>query len=264
MVGGGRVADVADPIQAADVDPHAERHADAGGAEAPVPGMPRVQPPADQDLLEAFVLREVAGHERGGECADVDAHVEQREPGVAPAVAAAVEPADECADAGLEQAGADRDQDQARVEGRDGVERERVVAGGDDEAADEHGPAGPDEVVGDEPAQDAEHVARHHVVAVDRRGVRLREAQPAGRHRGDHEEHEERPHPVIGETLPELGEEEVAQALGVPGDATPVEILRHVGGRVGDRARRAHAGRPKASGNSLFRQRLWVLWAGRR
>ena len=80
---------------------------------------------------------------------------------------------------------------------------------GDDKAADKDRSPCPDEVIGDEPAEDAEHVARHDVVTVDRGGLLLVEAQAAGRHRGDHEEHQEGAHPVVREALPEFGEEEV-------------------------------------------------------
>ena len=80
---------------------------------------------------------------------------------------------------------------------------------GDDEAADKHRSPRPDEVVGDEPAEDAQHVACHAVVAVDRGGLLLVEAEAASRHRGVHEKHQEGAHPIVREALPKLGEEEV-------------------------------------------------------
>ena len=109
------------------------------------------------------------------------------------------------------------------------------MSGGDDEAADKDRSPRPDEVVGDEPAEDAQHVARHDVVAVDRGGLLLVEAEAASRHRGDHEEHQEGAHPVVGEALPEFGEEEVTQSLGVAANAPGVHFLWDVGGRIRDR-----------------------------
>ena len=81
---------MADPVESADIDPHAERHADAGGAEAPMPRVGWIKAPAYQDFFEARVLREVAGHQRRGKGTDVDAHVEKREAGIAARVAAGV------------------------------------------------------------------------------------------------------------------------------------------------------------------------------
>ena len=66
----------------------------------------------------AGTLREVASHQRRSEGTDVDAHVEKREAGIAAGVAAGVQSADERADTWLEQAGANRDEDEAQVEGR--------------------------------------------------------------------------------------------------------------------------------------------------
>ena len=109
------------------------------------------------------------------------------------------------------------------------------MPGGDDKATDEDRSPRPDEVIGDEPAKDAEHVARHDVIAVDRGGLLLVEAQAARCHRGDHEKHQERPHPVVREALPEFGEEEVTQSLGVAANAPGVHFLWDVWGRIRDR-----------------------------
>ena len=195
-----------------------------------MPAMRRVQPPAGQQSLELLALREPADDERGGEGAEVDAHVEEREAGVAPGVAVRVEPADERADARLEQACAERDQDQAGVERRDGIEREGVVSGGDDESADEHRAPRPDEVIREVASEDAYHVARHGVVAIDLRREFLVHAHPAHRQGGDHEQQQDRPHAVVGEPFPHLGVEQHAQAAGVAGDAPMVALGMPGGG----------------------------------
>jgi len=80
-----------------------ERHpyARAGEAEVPV------------DLL-----REVSGDERPEERAEVDPHVEDREPRVAAFVSLLVQRADQGAHVGLEETGSDHDARQAGVEER--------------------------------------------------------------------------------------------------------------------------------------------------
>ncbi len=109
-----------------------ERHADAGGAEAPVPAIGRIEAAGAEPALEGIALRQEAGHQRREEAADVDAHVEDREAGVAALVAGRIEPADHGADVGLEQAGADRDQRQADVERGLRRHRQREMPAGDD------------------------------------------------------------------------------------------------------------------------------------
>ena len=82
----------------------AEHHADAGRGEAEVP---------------VDVLSEIAADERREERAEVDAHVEDREPGIAPLVLGRIELADDDADVAFQQPRADDDQEQAEIEGRE-------------------------------------------------------------------------------------------------------------------------------------------------
>ena len=96
-------AGVAEVLGAEHVLDEAEHHPDAGGAEADVP---------------VDALTEIAADQRRDERAEVDAHVEDREAGVAPLVVVRVELADDHADVALEQAGAEDDQDQAEIERR--------------------------------------------------------------------------------------------------------------------------------------------------
>ena len=70
------------------VGDQAEQHADAGGAEAPVPA-------------DRFAQR--AGDDLAEEGAGVDAHVEDREAGVAPRAAFGIQIADDRRDVRLEQ-----------------------------------------------------------------------------------------------------------------------------------------------------------------
>ena len=66
-----------------DVLDQAERHADAGRAERPVPRGVRIHAPSRDQRAEALVLRQEAGDQRPEERAEVDPHVEDREAGVA-------------------------------------------------------------------------------------------------------------------------------------------------------------------------------------
>ena len=202
-----------------DVNDEAEHHADAGGGEAPMPTVQRVEAPGGELRFPAFALGEVAGNERGGEGAEVDSHIKNGETGVAALVAGGVEAADHGGDVGFEEAGAEGDEDEAGVEVRDGVERHREVAGGDDHAADEDRAAGADEIVGDEAAEDREQVDAHRVSAVNGGGVFVGVAEAALGGGLRHEENEERPHAVVAEALPHLGEEEGGEAAGLAAEA---------------------------------------------
>ena len=203
------------PAEASHVDPHAEGHADSGGAEAPVPGGRRVQAGGLEPGLEGLALRQPARRQRRGEGAQVDAHVEDREARVPAMVARRVQAADQRADARLEQSRSRGDQREPGVESRHAGDRQREMSDGDDASADEHRAARPQEVVGHEPSQDADHVGEHRVVAVDQGGVRLIPAHPTVLGRLHHEEQQQRAHAVVREALPHLRVEEVAQALGV-------------------------------------------------
>ena len=62
------------------------------------------------------VLAEIAADQRRDQRADIDPHVEDGEAGVAPRVVLGVERADQGADVGLEQPGADHDQREPEIE----------------------------------------------------------------------------------------------------------------------------------------------------
>ena len=109
--------------------------------------MRRVEPPVPKLPLEVFILGEPADHQRRGKCAEVDAHVEKREAGVAAGIAMRVESADKRADARLEKAGAECDEDEPGVERRRGIERQQVMTRRDNQPADQDGAPGADEVV---------------------------------------------------------------------------------------------------------------------
>ena len=171
-------------------------------------------------------LRQVAGDQRPEQRPDVDAHVENREPGVAAVVALGIERADERADARLEQSGADDDQGQAGIEKRQRRERQHEVAHHDDHTAEQHAAVLPEPPVAEDAADDRRAPRGSRVGAVDRRGQRIPHGQAAGRNWRSHVEDEERPHPVITEPLPHLGEEQRRQPSRVTEEAGVVDDRR--------------------------------------
>ena len=189
-------------------------HADAGGGKADVP---------------VDALGEVAGDEWAEERAEVDAHVEDREACVAAAVAGFVERADERADVWLEQAGAECDEGQARVEERERLEGQDEVSERDDDAADEDGAVLAEEAVGDQAAEDRGAPGGACVGPVNRGCVSVRESEAALGGGRDHVEDEEGAHAVVAEALPHLGEKQRGQPARVPREAA--RLGRGVGGR---------------------------------
>jgi hypothetical protein len=89
----------------------------------------------------------------------------------------------------------------------------------DDDAAYEHAAVLTQEPVGDDAAEDRQAPCAGGVGAVDGRGVRIGEAQPARGHWRDHVEDEECAHAVVAEALPHLRKEERREATRVAKEA---------------------------------------------
>ena len=97
---------------------------------------------------------------------------------------------------------------EASVEERERLEGEREVPERDDDAADEDAAVLSEEAIGDDAAEDGGAPDAAGVGPVDRRRVGVREAESAFGRRRHHVQNQERPHPVVAEPLPHLGEEE--------------------------------------------------------
>ena len=160
---GRLAADVADiALREGELDDHREQHADAGREEADTPAVGRV-------------LAERRADERREEGAGVDAHVEDRECAVTARIALRIEVADHRRDVRLEEPVAQDQEQEADVEARRRVgefdaeraererarhaeeierRRERELSGSHHEAADDHGLALAEEVVGEPAAKD--------------------------------------------------------------------------------------------------------------
>ncbi len=73
--------------------------------------------------------------------------------------------------------------------------------------AQDHGPALADEAVREQPAEERREIDEPGLEPVDLRGTHLRELQVL-----DHVVDQERPHPVVGKTVPHFGEEKDIEA----------------------------------------------------
>ena len=202
---------IVEQLRLPDEDEQSERHPDAGGGEPIMPAGRGIEPSRRQPCLEPSALRQIARHEGCEERTDVDPHVEDREAGIAPLIIALIEAADERRDARLEQARAQRHQHEPGVERGSRMQGQREMPERDDHATKQNGPRGTKPSICNEPAGDGEHVDRHRVIAVDDRRLRGRKPEPALFRRRHHEQHEQRPHAVVGKPLPHFGEEQRPQ-----------------------------------------------------
>ena len=83
-------------------------------------------------------LAQIAAHQRRDERAEIDAHVEDREARIAPVIVRPVQPAHDHADVPLQEPGADDDERQPEIEGRERRKRHAEVAARDQDATVQH------------------------------------------------------------------------------------------------------------------------------
>ncbi len=233
-------ADVADvALREGELDDHGKQHADAGREEADAPAV-------------GGILAERRADERCEEGAGVDAHVEDDECAVAPPIALRIQVADHRRDVRLEEPVAEDEQQQADVETRRRVgegdaedrkregaghahrverRREYELPGRHHEAADDHGLALAEEVVGEPAAEERRQVNEARVPGVKRERLAIRPAE-AGVHGvgcGGGVEHEQCPHAVVAEALPHLRDEQEIQALRMAEESPrrDVQVIAH-------------------------------------
>jgi hypothetical protein len=172
-----------------------------------------------------------AGRDDGTECgAEIDAHVEDGEAGIAPRAGLPfVQRADHARDIGLQQADAEhRDREAAVEDGRRRRDRADEVADGDEHAAGEHRVALADELVGDPATGHRDQVGAAREQRVHGAGGFIVDAVPGiGRGgRGREEQDQHGAQPVVGEALEELRHEERGQAAGMS-EKTAAVVGRH-------------------------------------
>ena len=98
--------------------------------------------------------------------------------------------------------------------------RQREVARRDDDAAPEDRAAQPEKAIRDPTARQRDHVHGGRIQAIDRRRGHIVQSHAAGCDGVGHVQDEDRPHPVVAEPLPHLGEEERGQTARMPEPAS--------------------------------------------
>jgi hypothetical protein len=173
------------------IDYQAQHHAEPRGAEADVPVVAVGQLGTD-DLADGR--------------AQVDAHVENGEGSVAPAILLRIELTHHGRDVRLEKSGAENDEREPDEERWFGGHCEAEMARGDDDAADDDGAVGADQSVGQVAAQQRREINQALVPAV--KVARLLLAPPETARAADEKQGQKRPHSVEREALPHLDAEE--------------------------------------------------------
>ena len=143
------------------IDRKRDGHADAGCGEAVMP---------------AELFAEGAANERRQECAEIDADVKDRIGAVAALIARGIEGADLRRYVGLERAAADNECRQGEQEQR--LECHHEMAGGHQNAADEHGAALAEHAIGEKAAEDRREIGETGIEAEQLRRERLRVERP--------------------------------------------------------------------------------------
>ncbi len=123
---GGTQTCLAQIFSAKNVLHQAQRHADSGESEAPMP---------------VDGLAHIPTRQRRQKRADVDSHVENGEARVSPVILFLIELADHGADVGLQQSGSDHDKSKTEIEGGKPWNGHSEMARGDYDSAIQYGAA---------------------------------------------------------------------------------------------------------------------------
>ena len=196
----------------------AAHHAEAGRRKADVP---------------VDALTQITAHQRRDEGAEIDPHVIDGEACVASGIAGSVQPADDDCGVALEKSGTDHDQREPDVERGERLKGHAEMTNRDDDAPVEHRAPLTDETVRDPASRQAGHVDHRRVEAVDRAGDPGVETETARRDRRRHEQDEQRPHAVVAESFPHLGEEQRGEPAGMAEECAVVRSGRRDGNRHG-------------------------------
>ena len=170
-------------------DGHANEHAKRSQPEAESPAVQLTDIAADQ-------------WRQGG--AQVDTHVEDREPAVPLGAPLGIESAHNRRDVRFKEAVSADQQRQARIEGGRVLKHQHRLSGAHQQAAKNHGAPRTQDAVGQQAPEKRRHVHQGRVGAVH--GVRFAVAVPEESLR--HVEQQQGPHAVIRKPFPHLGEKE--------------------------------------------------------
>ena len=168
-------------------------HAHPGRAKAPVPA-------------EALALGQIAADDGAQRRSGVDPHVEDGEGRIATPVAGLVELPHHGRDVGLEESGSQNDEGKPEEKRRPAGHRQAEVARGDHDAANDEGAVGAQESISQVAAEQRSQVDQPGVPAVKIGRLLLGPTESASR--ADQKQHQECPHPVVGEALPHLDPEQ--------------------------------------------------------
>ena len=202
--------------------------------------MPMPTAAAPKPTVEPVVGLQEAGDERPEERADVDAEVEDREPGVSSRILRGVQRPDDGGRVRLQTAGADGDEDEADPEAPHARQHgEHDVAEHDDDRAVEEHALRPEQPIGDPRPEDRREIDGAAVRADDPRRDGLVHPEAALGDRVVHVEEQDALHAVEAEPLPQLHAEDGREGSRLPEEAgVLVSAALRIDGRRGASVRR--------------------------
>ncbi len=161
--------------------------------------------------VPAVLVAHNGGNEVTDERAEVYAEVEEAEARILELAARRIESAEHRRDVGLEEAVADDEQEQPKIEHVHAFEGEADVPETHDDGADQNRLAVPQDSICQDAPDEGSQVDQSHVGPEDSGSLSFVEAETATVLAGGHVESEQPQHQVEREPLPHLSEEEVAQ-----------------------------------------------------
>ena len=184
--------------------------------------------------MPAQLLAQRSADQRREKRAEIDADIEDRIGAIAAPVARGIEPAHLRRHVGLERAVAENERGQGEQEQR--LESHHEVADRHQGGAEQDGAVLAEHAVGENAAEQRREIDEAGIEAVDVRGKGLRAKRAEHRfeqllerpepdhgvgvlgqqQKFHHVEHEQGPHPVVGEALPHLGREQEGQPARMP------------------------------------------------
>src|SRR2546423_8151348 len=174
-----------------------------------------VQVKTDNHAFESRALSKKSSYKRRDECAQIDSHVEDREPGIASFVFGFIQLPNHGADVWLEQAGAERNQNKSGVKGREAIYGHRVVAASNDDSPDQDRAPCAQQLVCQPASNQRQIPDRRNIACVYGTRIRFAETEAPIDGLRRHVEGQKRAHPVVTEALPHLGKEERRQSAGM-------------------------------------------------
>src|SRR6266404_7487679 len=149
------------------------------------------------------------------ESSKIDPHIEDRKACIAALVLVRIQLTDHRTDIGLQQPGADSNQNQAGIKRWHATDGHRIVTASDDDAAYQNGPPRSQNAIR-QPASDERQIPdRRNISRVDHAGIFFVEAKSAFHQALRHIERQDCLHTVVTEAFPHLGEEQGRQAARV-------------------------------------------------